>query len=113
MELAAFICWTGWTNRTRYLLVFQLQEVQAQLRAQMQRAEELAATRERTRIARDIHDVLPHTLTGLSVQVQAARHLLHQNPERLPWSLDAIATLLARALAVSSRALAVLRRTTF
>ena len=112
MGVAAFICWNGWSNRARYLLVFQLQEVQAQLRAQMQRAEELAATRERTRIARDIHDVLAHTLTVLSVQVQAARQLVHQNPDRLAAKLDDIATLLRESLAESRRVVGLLRETT-
>src|SRR5215469_3032863 len=112
LEVIAFICWTGWTNRARYLVIFQLQEVQAQLRAQMQRAEELAATRERTRIARDIHDVLAHTLTMLSVQVQAARQLVHQNPERLAAKLDDIATLLRESLAESRRVVGLLRETT-
>src|SRR5579885_3723737 len=50
-------------RRNRDLLVIELQHTQEQLRAEMARTEELATTRERARIARDIHDVLAHTLT--------------------------------------------------
>lgn len=46
-----------------------LAEVQAGREAESQ----AAALRERGRIARDLHDVLAHSLAGLSVQLQAAR----------------------------------------
>jgi signal transduction histidine kinase len=91
LALAAFICWVGWSRRAQHLLIARLQEVQKQLREQMARAEELAATRERVRIARDMHDVLAHSLTVLSIQVQAARQLVHQKPERLLAKLDGMA----------------------
>jgi signal transduction histidine kinase len=46
-----------------------LVEVQAGREAES----EAAALQERSRIARDLHDVLAHTLAGLSVQLQATR----------------------------------------
>jgi signal transduction histidine kinase len=52
-------------DRARALLA----EVQAGRDAEAQ----AAALRERSRIARDMHDVLAHSLAGLSVQLQAAR----------------------------------------
>jgi signal transduction histidine kinase len=52
-------------DRAQALLV----EVQAGREAETQ----AAALRERGRIAREMHDVLAHTLAGLSVQVQAVR----------------------------------------
>jgi Kef-type K+ transport system membrane component KefB len=60
--IAAFLCWTSWTRRSRDMLVLELQEVQKQLRREMAHTGELAATRERTRVARDLHDVLAHSL---------------------------------------------------
>ena len=45
-----------------------LREAQAQLR-------EHSATEERLRIARDLHDVVGHQLTGLTLTLEAARHL--------------------------------------
>ncbi|HET9920030.1 MAG TPA: sensor histidine kinase [Ktedonobacteraceae bacterium] len=108
LALAA-VCWTGYSRRVRDLLVIELQKVQEQLRAEMARTEKLATTRERTRIARDIHDVLAHTLTILSVQVQAARQLVRQDPERLSAKLDDIAALLKESLAESRRVVGLLR----
>lgn len=110
--LAAFLCWIGWTRRSRDMLVLELQQVQEQLRREMAQSEQLAATRERTRIARDMHDVLAHSLTMLSVQAQAARQLLHQHPERLEAKLDDIAALLRESIAESRRVVGLLRETT-
>lgn len=111
LAVAAFICWVGWSRRAQHLQVARLQEVQKQLREQMERAEELAATRERVRMARDIHDVLAHSLTVLSIQVQAARQLVHQQPERLITKLDDMAALLRESLAESRRVVSLWRET--
>ena len=42
---------------------------------------ELAAVRERERIARDLHDVLGHTLTTIAVKSDLARRLMASDPE--------------------------------
>lgn len=42
------------------------------------RVEELATVRERNRLAGEIHDTLAHTLTTLTVQIDACRRLLRQ-----------------------------------
>lgn len=52
-----------------------------------QEVKTLAATVERTRIARDIHDALGHTLTTLGVQLEVAQKLRQRHPEQ---ALDAI-----------------------
>ena len=110
IAIAAFICWVAWSRRTQHLLIIELQEVQAQLRAEMEHTEELATTRERARIARDIHDVLAHSLTLLSIQVQAARQLVQQ-PDRLSAKLDDMAVLLRESIAESRRVVGLLRET--
>ncbi|HEX4203305.1 MAG TPA: sensor histidine kinase, partial [Ktedonobacteraceae bacterium] len=107
--LAGVLCWFGSNLRTQYLLVVRLHEVQEQLQEQMVRNEELATERERTRIARDIHDVLSHSLAVLSIQIQAARHLLSRDPERLATKLDDMATLLRESIAESRRVIGLLR----
>src|SRR5947209_19891932 len=109
LALAAALCWFGWTRRTQYLLIVRLHEVQEQLREQMMRSEELATERERTRIARDIHDVLSHSLAVLSIQVQAARHLITRDPERLATKLDEMATLIRESISESRRVVGLLR----
>jgi len=109
LALACTLCWFGWTRRSQYLLVVRLHEVQEQLREQMVRSEELAAERERTRIARDIHDVLSHSLAVLSIQVQAARHLVTRDPGRLAAKLDDMATLIRESMTESRRVVGLLR----
>jgi len=52
----------------------------AELRRYAAQAEELAATRERNRIARDIHDSVGHYLTVVNVQIEAARAILGGDP---------------------------------
>ena len=44
--------------------------------------EQLAISRERNRLARELHDTLAHTLSGLSVQLEATDALLDREPER-------------------------------
>ncbi len=109
LALMIGLCWFGWTRRTQYLLVVRLRETQEQLRKQIARSEELAAERERTRIARDIHDVLSHSLAVLSIQVQAARHLRTRDTERLAAKLDEMAVLIRESIAESRRVVGLLR----
>lgn len=71
-----------------------------------------AATAERTRIARDLHDVLAHTLSGLSLHLQAARAVVARQPEPDPTvadSLDRAADLARSGLDEARRAVAALR----
>ena len=49
------------------------QALLAEVRAGREAEAEAAALKERGRIARDLHDVLAHTLAGLSVQLQGTR----------------------------------------
>jgi signal transduction histidine kinase len=44
--------------------------------------EELGVTQERNRMARELHDTLAHTLSGLAVQLEAARSLWESTPRR-------------------------------
>lgn len=68
-------------------MISQLVRVQRQQRDQLRTAnlkltrqalvmEEMATAQERNRIARELHDTLAHTLSGLSVQLEAAKTLL-------------------------------------
>lgn len=56
-------------------LATELREANRRLREYAVQAEELSATRERNRIAREIHDSLGHFLTVANVQLEAARAL--------------------------------------
>jgi signal transduction histidine kinase len=107
--LAGTLGWIGWVLRTQYLLVVQLHEVQEQLREHMARSEELATERERTRIARDIHDVLSHSLAVLSIQVQALRPLAARRPEQVGAKLDDMAAIIRESISESRRVVGLLR----
>jgi signal transduction histidine kinase len=53
-----------------------------------QEVKTLAATVERTRIARNIHDALGHTLTTLGVQLEVAQKLRQHDPEKALMVID-------------------------
>ena len=63
-------------------LAAELTAANRQLREYAVQAEELSATRERNRIAREIHDTLGHFLTVANVQLEAARALWSADPAR-------------------------------
>lgn len=98
--------------RARAVVIQRLRASQAQLRAEMERTAELAAARERARIARDMHDVLAHTLTALSIQAQAARQVLGQRPEQAGQLLDEMAGMLRESIVESRRVVGLLREAT-
>lgn len=50
-------------------------------------AQKLTVEQERTRMAREIHDTLAHTLTTLIVQLEACKKLASLDPTRLPAEL--------------------------
>jgi len=82
------------------------------LRAQVQAQQlEQAAVQERERLAREIHDVLAHTLSALSVQLEGARLLMRRRPDD-PRALEAVERahgLTAEGLAEVRRAVSALR----
>jgi signal transduction histidine kinase len=73
----------------------------------------LAATLERTRIARDIHDSLGHTLTTLDVQLEVAQKLRHRNPEQALQALDTANLLTKQCLQDVRRALQTIHQPNF
>jgi signal transduction histidine kinase len=103
------LAWIPFSIRARAQVILRLQRTQQQLEAEVARTAELAAARERARIARDIHDVLAHSLTVLSIQAQAARQIVTQQPERAAAMLDDIAAVLRESLSESRRVVGLLR----
>lgn len=55
----------------------------AELDAARRREQEAAVGAERARMARDLHDLLAHTLSGLAIQLEAARMLAGDAPDAL------------------------------
>ena len=68
-------------------LAHQLEVANRRLAEYAAQAEELAATQERNRLAREIHDNLGHYLTIVNVQIEAAKLTSESDPAR---ALDAL-----------------------
>lgn len=63
-------------------LLKELQVAHRQLRQHAMQAEELAISRERNRLAREVHDTLGHRLTVAAVQLEGAQKLIAHNPNK-------------------------------
>jgi signal transduction histidine kinase len=68
-----------------------------------------AATDERLRIARELHDIVAHAMSLISVRAGAARMVIDQQPEQGREALSIIETTSRRALREMRRLLGVLR----
>jgi signal transduction histidine kinase len=83
----------GDSARTRHAHLRTLQQRAADLEREQQQRAALAASAERTRITRELHDVVAHGLSVIVVQAQGAAAALHRHPERTEAALrDVIAT---------------------
>jgi signal transduction histidine kinase len=93
------------------------QESLAAIRERAQRAEESRdleaqrrVTEERLRIARELHDVISHTISVINVQAGVAAHVMDQRPEQARAALNTITDASREALRELRGMLAVLRR---
>jgi signal transduction histidine kinase len=96
-------------RRKTQTLADQLETANYQLSAYAAQAEELATTKERNRLAREIHDSLGHYLTVINVQIEAARMVMGQNPEQANDALKKAQTLTQEGLASVRQSVATLR----
>ncbi len=87
----------------------ELEAANTRLRAQAAQTEEFATTRERNRLAREIHDGLGHYLTVVKTQLDAASALLPAQPDKARESVMKAAHLAAEALDDVRRSVVVLR----
>ncbi len=76
------------TSHERAELVNELRAANEQLERAREQEAELAALRERERVARDLHDGLGHTLTALSLQLEAIQRLYPVDPARASAQVD-------------------------
>ena len=90
-------------------VVRRVVEQRAQLVRQQEWIEREAARGERLRIARELHDVLAHSLSAMVVQTAAARDLVRSDPTAAEAGLDAVAAAGRAALTETGRMLHVLR----
>lgn len=90
-------------------LTHDLEAANRQLAEYASQAEELAATQERNRLAREIHDNLGHYLTIVNVQLEAARLTLDSDPVRAMDALTKAQDLAKKGLASVRESVSALR----
>ena len=82
-------------------------------RRQAQREQVIAAvTEERLRIARDLHDVVAHSMSLIAVQAGVGAHVIRTDPDAAEHSLEVIADTSRKALEQTRSMLGMLRETT-
>jgi signal transduction histidine kinase len=96
-------------RRTEQRLRQEVEEANRRLREHAAQAEELATTRERNRVAREIHDGVGHYLTVVKTQLDAAAALLPAQPERAREAVTKAARLAGEALDDVRRSVGALR----
>ena len=94
---------------SRAFLIDELQEAKRALEESRRNEIELAALRERERLAREMHDGLGHTLAALSVQLEAVQRLYRVDPERASAQVDTLKALTRASMAELRSSLAGLR----
>jgi signal transduction histidine kinase len=78
-----------------------------------QQVETLAASLERTRIARDIHDSLGHSLTGLQIQLTVAQKFRQRNLDKSFTAVDTAKALTDQCIEDIKRSLKTIRDSHF
>lgn len=87
----------------------RLTEANARLAQYASTLEQLTISRERNRLARELHDVLAHTLSGVAVELGGARAMLRRDPERADGLLNHSLQAIRDGLSETRRALQALR----
>jgi signal transduction histidine kinase len=90
-------------------LATDLETANTQLRAHSEQAEELATTRERNRLAREIHDGVGHYLTVINIQLEAARAVFSSDSAKARLAVEKAARLSKEALEDVRRSVGSLR----
>jgi len=95
--------------RTRRIRLESTEHVLANLEAEQDRLAREAVQEERVRIARDLHDIIGHTLNLVVVQAGAAQAVFKSRPDQALESLKAIETISRQSLSDMERMLGILR----
>lgn len=95
LTLAIFLAY--WSRARQHSISVMRQRNEA-LAFRARKEEELAASAERARVARDMHDVVAHTLSIIIVQSDAGRYATATNPDMAMWTMTTILDESRRAL---------------
>ena len=109
-----FCAWSwfiGTIVHQRQVQAARLQDLAVQLELEREEKAQSAVVEERTRIAREMHDVVAHSVSVMVVQSQAAQRLLEGEQRAARQALSSIETTGRQALTEMRRLLGTLRRT--
>lgn len=101
----------GTQARIRRAYEAALMERGERMAAEAERRTQAAAAEERTRVAREMHDVVAHGITGMIVQADGARYAAEHDPAVAVRTLETVATTGREALTEMRRLLGLLRGT--
>jgi signal transduction histidine kinase len=87
----------------------ELEEAHRQLAQSIVQEQELAVLRERTRLAREMHDTIGHALVLISVKLEAAQRLRERNPERCDRELESTKAIARETMTALRASIADLR----
>jgi signal transduction histidine kinase len=90
-------------------LLADLQTAHIKLQEYAAQAQELAAARERNRLARELHDSVSQVIFSISLTSQSARLLLDREPARVPEQIDLLGAMTDDALSQLRSLIAELR----
>jgi signal transduction histidine kinase len=82
MILGSAACLIAYALQRRANRASELEEQAVRIEREREERERAAAAAERRRIARDLHDVIAHSVSVMTVQAGAARLLVPEDPER-------------------------------
>ena len=106
--LTAAFCLAGRTARSRARLAGELHEAVARANERRAAHAERAVVEERKRIAREMHDVVAHSMSVMVVQAGGARRILERDPLRARDAAELIAGTGREAIVELDRLLGVL-----
>jgi signal transduction histidine kinase len=99
----------GTTLRARRLYLQSLEERAIRLEQERDQQAELAASRERTRIAREMHDIVAHSLSVIITLADGAVATVQRNPDVAGAAMEQVASTGRQALGEMRNLLGVLR----
>jgi signal transduction histidine kinase len=110
VESLVLLAWTvGDLARSRRLTYQALEDRTRRLEVERQQERDLAAADERSHIAREMHDIVAHSLSVIITQADGARYASAQSPELAVRTLGTIADTGRGSLREMRRLLGVLR----